>query len=139
MNERGSVPIWFLGLAFALLMMGALSAELWRILGERQELVALADGAAIAAASAIDLEHYRATGEARLDPVAAQSLALGVVGASSGGGDLSAVPVVAVADGGGSVQVVLERRVPFGLIRFLPLADDGFDVTGTAVAYPHSP
>ena len=62
-SERGSAPIWFLGLSLCVLMVGALSAELWRAIGERQELVAMADAAAIAAAGAIDLEHYRATGE----------------------------------------------------------------------------
>lgn len=138
-SERGSVPIWFLGLAFCLLMLGAMSAELWRIIGDRQELVAMADGAAIAAASAIDLDHYRATGAALLDPEQAESLALAVVARSSGGVDLSAAPLVEVAEDRLSVTIELERHVPFGLIRFLPIAEDGFDVTGVAVAYPHSP
>lgn len=139
MKERGTAPVWFLGLAFALLMLGAISAELWRIIGERQELVALADAAAVAAASALDLEHYRSTGEALLDPAAAESLALDVLAASSGGADLSALPVVTVSEGRNSVRVELQRQVPFGLIRFLPVADDGFNVTGVAVAYPYSP
>lgn len=138
-REEGTVPIWFLGLAFCLVMLGAMSAELWRIIGDRQELVAMADAASIAAASGIDLEHYRSTGEALLDAELAENLALGVIARSSGGIDLAAAPLVTVADDRRSVRVELERRVPFGLIRFLPVADDGFDVTGVAVAYPHSP
>lgn len=138
-NDRGSVPIWFLGLGFCLLMLGAMSAELWRIMGERQELVAMADGAAVAAASAIDLEIYREQGVPILDPADASSLALAVISQSSGAADLAAPPIIEVADDGTSVRVELKRQVPFGLIRFLSMADDSFEVTGVAVAYPFSP
>jgi hypothetical protein len=120
-------------------MLGAMSAELWRIIGDRQELVAMADAAATAGASAIDLEHYRSTGEALIDPSQATALALAVVASASGGADLVGPPVVTVAEDRRSLQVELERRVPFGLIRFLPVADNGFDVRGIATAYPYSP
>lgn len=99
----------------------------------------MADAASIAAASGIDLEHYRSTGEALLDVELAESLAIAVLARSSGGIDLSATPLVTVAEDRRSVRVELERRVPFGLIRFLPVADDSFDITGVAVAYPFSP
>lgn len=138
-SERGSVPIWFLGLGFCLLMLGAMSAELWRIMGERQELVAMADGAALAAASAIDLEIYREQGVPVLDPADASRLALAVISQSSGAVDLAAPPIIEVADDGSSVRVELKRQVPFGLIRFLSMADNSFEVTGVAVAYPFSP
>lgn len=138
-DERGSVPIWFLGLGFCLLMLGAMSAELWRIMGERQELVAMADGAALAAASAIDLEVYREQGVAVLDPAEASRLALGVIAQTSGSSDLARPPLVVVADDGSSVRVELSREVPFGLIRFLSMAGEGFEVTGVAEAYPFSP
>jgi hypothetical protein len=138
-SERGSIPIWFLGLGFCMLMVGAMSAELWRILGDRQELVGMADGAATAAASAIDLEHYRNTGEALLDESQAESLALAVVARSSGGVDLSSSPLVVVSEDRRSVRVELERHVPFGLLRFLAIADASFEVRGVATAYPFSP
>jgi hypothetical protein len=138
-GERGSVPIWFLGLAFCLLMLGAVSAELWRIIGDRQELVALADGAAVAAASAIDLEHYRDTGEALLDVESATALAVAVLARTSGEIDLSEPPSVTFADDRSSVRVELHREVPFGLIGFLPIDDRSFDVSGVSVAYPFSP
>ncbi|HJU81337.1 MAG TPA: pilus assembly protein TadG-related protein [Acidimicrobiia bacterium] len=138
-GERGSVPIWFLGLGFCLLMLGSMSAELWRIMGERQELVAMADGAALAAASAIDLEIYRDQGVAVLDPTEASSLALAVISQSSGAIDLAGPPVIEVAEDGSSVRVELKRQVSFGLIRFLSMADESFEVTGVAVAYPFSP
>ncbi|MGH8958667.1 MAG: pilus assembly protein TadG-related protein [Acidimicrobiia bacterium] len=138
-SERGSVPIWFLGLGFCLLMLGAMSAELWRIMGERQELVAMADGAALAAASAIDLEVYREQGVPLVDQEDASSLALAVLVQSSGFADLAAPPIIEVAGDGSSVRVELRRQVPFGLIRFLSMAGDNFEVTGVAVAYPFSP
>lgn len=120
-------------------MMGAMSAELWRIMGQRQELVAMADGAALAAASAVDLDVYRERGVPVLDPVDASRLALAVIAGSSGSVDLSVAPIVEVAEDGSSVRVELRRQVPFGLIRFLSMAGDGFEVTGVAVAYPFSP
>ena len=133
------MPIWFLGLGFCLLMLGAMSAELWRIMGERQELVAMADGAAVAAASAIDLEIYREQGVPVLDTEEASRMALAVLAQASGFADLAAPPLIEVAADGGSVRVELRRQVPFGLIRFLSLADDSFEVTGVAIAYPFSP
>jgi hypothetical protein len=138
-DDQGSAPIWFLGLALSVLMVGALSAELWRVLGERQDLAALADSAAIAAASAIELEVYRSTGELRLDPGEATDRALAVLSGSSGGGRLSAAPLIQVDTAGISVSVELVREVPFGLIRLLSLGDDRFVVTATALAYPSSP
>jgi hypothetical protein len=138
-SERGSAPVWFLGLSLCVLMVGAMSTELWRAIGERQELVAMADSAAIAAAAAIDLDHYRSTGEAVIDREEAAMRALRVIAGSSGGADLSTAPSVVIAGNGSSVTVELTREVPFGLIRILALDDQGFTVTGVAIAYPYSP
>ena len=138
-SERGSAPIWFLGLSLCVLMVGALSTELWRAIGERHELVAMADAAAIAAAAVIDLDHYRTTGEAVIDGPEASSRALQVIAGSSGGANLSAPPSISVASDGTSVTVELTREVPFGLIRILTLEDRSFVVSGVAVAYPYSP
>lgn len=138
-GERGSAPLWFLGLALCVLMVGAMSAELWRALGERQEMVAIADAGAVAAASVIDLEHYRATGQLRIDPEEAAARALVVIDGHSGSADLSGAPLIEVAADGSSVTVEVMREVPFGLLRMLSLSDDRFVVSGVAVAYPHSP
>ena len=138
-SERGSAPVWFLGLSLCVLMVGAMSAELWRAIGERQELVAMADAAAIAAAGAIDLDLYRATGEIVIDRADAAAVALQVIAGSSGGENLSTAPAISVADDGSSVTIELTREVPFGLIRILALDDQGFSVTGVAIAYPYSP
>ncbi|HEY7563907.1 MAG TPA: pilus assembly protein TadG-related protein [Acidimicrobiia bacterium] len=136
-DERGSAPIWFLGLAVCVLMVGALSAELWRVIGERQELVAIADAAAIAGASVIDLDKYRSTGELAIDPEEAGARVLNLIAASDGSGRLAAPPSIAIATD--RIEVTLVREVPYGLLRVLALDDDGFLVTATAVAYPASP
>lgn len=138
-RERGSAPLWFLGLSVCVLMVGAMSAELWRAMGERHELVAMADAAAIAGAAVVDLDHYRATGQVRIDGEQAASRALAVIEGHSGSQDLSSIPLIEVAADGSSVRVELIREVRFGLLRILSLEDDRFTVTGTAVAYPHSP
>jgi hypothetical protein len=138
-RERGSAPLWFLGLSVCILMVGAMSAELWRAMGERHELVAMADAAAIAGAAVVDLVHYRATGQVRIDEEQAVSRALAVIDGHSGGQDLSSVPLIEIAADGSSVRIELTREVSFGLLRILSMEDDRFIVTGTAVAYPHSP
>jgi hypothetical protein len=138
-RERGSAPLWFLGLSVCILMVGAMSAELWRAMGERHELVAMADAAAIAGAAVVDLVHYRATGQVRIDEEQAVSRALAVIDGHSGGQDLSSVPLIEIAADGSSVRIELTREVSFGLLRILSMEDDRFIVTGRAVAYPHSP
>ena len=138
-DDRGAAPIWFLGLALCVLMVGALSSELWRVIGERQELTAIADAAAIAAAGALDLDAYRMSGEVVLSSEEAVDRALLVIAAHSGGDDLAEAPVVDVASDALSVRVELVREVPFGLIRILALDEDRFMVTAVAVAYPSVP
>lgn len=126
-------------MALCVLMAGALSAELWRIIGERQELVAMADAAAIAGAAAIDLERYRATGGVVIESEEATVRALAAIAGSSGGSDLERLPMIWVAPDLASVRVELVRTVPFGLLRLLGLGDHEFTVTARAIAYPHSP
>lgn len=67
-RERGSVQLFMLGLGVAILLLGGISFDLWRLIGERRELAALADSAAIAATSGVDAEYFRLEGVGRLDP-----------------------------------------------------------------------
>jgi hypothetical protein len=136
-DDRGSMPLWFLGLAVAVLFLGAVSFELWRLLGDRQTLTSEADAAAIAAASEIDLDLYRATGEVRLDADLARNRARVMIAALPGNDSLFMTQVRVDANGEW-VEVKLGRRVPYGLIRLLALSGDSFDIVATAVAYPAS-
>lgn len=115
-DERGSVTLWILGLSLALFLVGGLSLDLWRALAERQDLAGIADAAAIAAASGIDQEHWRATGEIVLDPDRAVDLGLTAIAAQPTGAYLSAAPVIEVVGDGTVVAVTLQRTVGFTLL-----------------------
>jgi Flp pilus assembly protein TadG len=137
-GDRGSAPIWFLGLAVAVLFFGAVGFELWRLLGERQQLVAAADAAAIAGASGLDVDLYRTAGEIRLDPGVAAAMAEAVIDAQPVA-NLLFDRRIEVAEDGSSLSVTLVREVEYGLIRVLALSDEAFIVSATATAYPASP
>jgi hypothetical protein len=68
-SERGSVQLFMLGLGVAILLLGGISFDLWRLIGERREMAALADSAAIAATSGVDADFFRDQGISRLDPL----------------------------------------------------------------------
>jgi len=106
-SDRGSVTIWMLGLSVLLLLFGGLAIDFWRALALQRELAAVADSAAVAAASGIDEGHYRLTGEVVLEPVRARALADASIGGQGVdptavdvqvGTDLLAVTVTVVDD-----------------------------------------
>lgn len=72
-----------------LLLFGGLALDYWRALAFQRELAAVADSAAIAAASGIDEAHYRASGEIVLSPGRANELAMSSI--EFQGVDLTAV------------------------------------------------
>lgn len=74
-SDRGSVTIWVMGLSMLLLVFGGLALDYWRALALQRELAAVADSAAIAAASGIDEEVYRMSGDLVLDPVRSRQMA----------------------------------------------------------------
>ncbi len=76
-GEGGSITLWMLGLCMVVLFLGGISLDLWRVFTARRDLAGWVDGAAVAGASAIDEDVWRATGAAQLDPAAAQQRACG--------------------------------------------------------------
>jgi uncharacterized membrane protein len=68
-----------LGLSLLILLFGGLALDYWRGLALQRELAAVADSAALAAASGIDEEVYRSTGDLVLDPVRSRDLASAAV------------------------------------------------------------
>ena len=129
-EESGQITLWVLGLAVALLGLGGISVDLWRVMGERSELAVIADSAAVAGANGIDVDWYRTTGEVRLLEPLAHDLAMSI---------LSHEDVVV---GGVTVQddqmVVQSRReVAFSLLNILTAGQDPsvtIDVVGRATA-----
>lgn len=115
-NEAGQVTIWVLGLSIALLAIGGISLDLWRVISERSELAVIADSAAVAGASEIDIAVFRSTsGDVVLDPTAAAGASLAYLS----GIPLSAPPGITVSDT--LVVVELHREVDLTLLKALNL------------------
>jgi hypothetical protein len=128
-KERGSVTLWVLGLVLVVMALGAVSVDLWRVLGERSALVALADSAAIAATSAIDEQALRAGEGVVLDPAGARGRASRVLAVDPP--DATRVDVAR-----DEVTVVVERVVPLTMLRLVVPEGRPITVRATAVAVP---
>jgi hypothetical protein len=111
--ERGSVTLWTLGLSVLLLLFGGLMVDFWRALALQRELAAIAGSAAIAAASGIDEEHYRATGEVLIE--SGRARALGSTYADTQDVSLSGLSVV-TSDDRTSVTVEATDQLELGLL-----------------------
>lgn len=62
-----SAPIMVLIMAMMVLFIGGISIDLWRVIADHREVSGLADGAAIAGATAVDIAAYEA--DPTLDPI----------------------------------------------------------------------
>ena len=132
-GDRGSMTIWMLGLSVLLLLFGGLAIDFWRALALQRELSAVADSAAIAAASGIDEVRYRESGEVVLDPERAR--ALGV--ASITGQEVDPAVVRGRTDSAGlSVSVVVVDAVELGLLGLLVDQTEPLTVRAEATASP---
>ena len=125
------MTIWMLGLSLLLLLFGGLALDYWRALALQRELAAVADSAAIAAASGIDEDIYRATGEIVLDPARSRGLADASVGRQGVGVESSLVEVEPAL-----VTVTLTAEVELGLLGIFIDDDRPLTVTATASAQP---
>lgn len=132
-EERGSTTLWVLGLSLLLLLFGGIALDFWRGLAVQRELAAVADSAALAAASGIDELRYRASGELILDPQRAEDLARRLIEFQDVG--LTAVRV-SVDDDGSAVQVTVEGSLRLGLLGVFVSDDAPLTVRATARAGP---
>lgn len=135
-----AAPVTLLGIALVLVGIIGVSVDLWRVLGEHTRLAALADGAAVAAASGIDLEalYESESPDIPIDQASAVSLACGylkeeadVAGCPGPGAD--------VMVDGSRIAVTLRRSVPLGPMRLLFLLSGGIrevTVEASAAASP---
>lgn len=113
-DDAGTVTIWLLGLCVVLLAVGGLSLDLWRAFSERRALAGAADAAAVAGASGLDVDAFRATGEVTLDPAAARALAAANLADQVDldaltGADITATPAIVIVTITGSVDLTLTR------------------------------
>ncbi len=129
-EESGQITLWVLGLAVALLGLGGISVDLWRVMGERSELAVIADSAAVAGANGVDVDWFRATGEVRLLEPLARDLALSILSQED-------VVVVGLTVQNDQIVVQIRREVAFTLLNILTAGQDPsvtIDVVGRATA-----
>ena len=132
-DERGSAVIWMVGLTALLLLFGGLSIDFWRALAVQRELAAVADSAAVAAASGIDEDVYRASGEVVLDPMRAR--ALGQASINGQGVELLSGEVQTSVDGL-EVNVVVVDVLELGLLGLLVDQTEPLTIRAEATASP---
>jgi hypothetical protein len=134
--QRGSVTIWGIGLTLIIAAFAGVVIDTWRVFAERQDLSGMADSAAIAAATAIDIAYLNETGEVRLDPAAAEERAAVYLVGQDGWSD-EIVPDIEVATDFSSITVVLVKDVDFTLLGPLLPGEDPLRITVTALASPN--
>ena len=132
-SDRGSVTLWMLGLSLLLLLFGGLVIDFWRALALQRELAAIADSAAVAAASGIDEEHYRSMGEVLIDP--SRAVGLGSAYAAAQDAELVDIAVRPAADGL-SVSVLVVDELELGLMGVFVDQTEPLIVTAEATAIP---
>lgn len=118
-DERGVMTLWVLGLCVAVLILGGLALDLWRVLGARRDLAAMADAAATAGANGLDEASLRAGGT-DLEPAQARGLALDNLDRQPGSGALAEVVVDADTS---EVVVRLRAEVELTLVDLLSPAE----------------
>lgn len=133
MTDRGSVTIWMLGLTLIVLAFGGLAVDFWRALALQRELAAIADSAAIAAASGIDEEVYRSTGDIVLATDRANRLARESVAFQAANPDDVTVTVGSTS---GEVTVEVSQKLQLGLLALLIGDAEPIRVRASASAVP---
>lgn len=130
-NERGSITVWGLGLSLMLFSVGFLSLDLWSVFSARSQAAAIADTAAIAGATALDEQAWRA-GRLELESSQAHDRAIATATAHPSWTDDMSVSVDAAPTG---VTVNVTRNIPFRFVAAL-VPDQNATVTVTGYATP---
>ena len=129
--ERGTITLWLLGLCLMLFALGGISVDLWRSFSARRALASGADAAALAGASAIDEDRYRASGALSLVPATAEHRARASLDRQLDQADRRGAEVRATDE---SVTVVVRGTVDFTLLGLF--GGGAFDVEVAATATP---
>jgi len=130
-TERGTITLWVLGLAVALMFLGGLSLDLWRAVADRRELSAMADAAATAGANGLDEPALRA-GTVRVDPARARAIAAETLQEYP---HASALDAARIDVAGNRVTVTLHDHVRFSLLGIF-MGGRQFEIEAHAAAEP---
>ncbi|MDQ1467433.1 MAG: hypothetical protein QOH10_1848 [Actinomycetota bacterium] len=125
------MTLWVLGLCIAVLFLGGLSLDLWRVIATRRSLVAMADAGATAGASGLDPGALR-RGVLRLDPVLVRAEAGVALREQTGWAAVDAAEIDVV---GNRVTVTVETHVGFTLLGIF-VHGDPVKVRASASAEP---
>lgn len=129
-TESGQASILIVGALLLTLAFVGLGVDGARLFTARRDLQGVADAAALAGASAIDEDVYRASAgvEVRLDPAGARSSVDGVLRASG----LPAGTRVDVSVGADRVEVRISRRVDMVLLGIIGTNVESIGATAAA-------
>lgn len=111
--DRGSVTVWTLGMVLIVMFVGALSFDLWSSFSTRRQYAGAADQAAQAGANALDESLFRSTGDRKLNPQLAETLAAENLAAQN----LDGVTDVVIDANADQLVVELTGAVDVGLLR----------------------
>ncbi len=132
-DDRGSVTFWVLGLSILILAFGGLALDFWRVLAVQSQAGSIADAAVAAAASGLDEEHYRLTGEVLLDPD--RAIELGSQSVASQDAEVVSA-IFEVAPDGSAVSVEVVDEIEGGFVAFFTGDDGRLTVRVTSSAEP---
>ncbi len=136
MNDRGTFTIWAIGLCLTLFLLAGISVDVWRAFDARRALNEIADTAARAGASEINVRERQLYGRVVLDPSHAH------VAASESIIDNAALQSVSVTDSDveidsdiNEVSVEVRSTFSFFLLKMLPGSGDA-EIISKASAQP---
>lgn len=134
-GQSGSITIWLLGLGICLLVLGGLGVDLWSAAVVQSRLSGMAEAIATAAASGISEDHWRRTGQVRLDPDRAERLGRSLVARHPGAHLLDSPPQIVVDPGHRVVSVRVRGTTRLTLLRLVSRSDR-LEVTAVATSEP---
>ena len=128
--DRGFTSVTFMLMMLVLVIaVGAISVDLWHLVAEHRDVAGVVDGAAISAASAVDVEALRQDPPlVQLDPDRAVARACNYLQANGGVG-LCPGPEAEVVVGPTGVTVTMRRDVNLTLMRIFAGLDPSADTS----------
>jgi len=135
-SQAGSVTIWGIGLTLVIAAFAGIVTDMWRVFAVRQDLSGMADAAAIAGATAIDIDHLDLTGEVILDGPEAEARALEYLQHQDGWSAEITYAINSAADGS-QVTVALDEDVDFTLLGALLPGEEPLHIAVTSLASPN--
>ncbi len=134
-GDRGSVTAWLMVVPVLVLLLGAVTIDLWSALSVRTRLAAIADDAAAAGATVLDQQALRG-GSALLSAGAATDAATAAVAVHA---DADLVLGMAVDAAPERVQVVVEGIAPLPLLGMVGIAEVPVTAEGAATPVLRDP